>query len=299
MTTRTMRRSRVSSSSELTRQTTATGAFALLLAACLFASAAPAVAQDPAVARRNLRLPLPDFFTGTPNTYWSVPAMGANTPGGFGAGWGDFYVGLGGTSRARFQDENFSDADAAAAFGLGFGDPIRNIGFEVTVNSYSTFEHQFFTRSGIDFHVHRQFLGDFSAAVGWENAITSGEPDAGESFYFVVSKWTSLREDPNKPFSALLVTGGLGNGRFRSQQNVDDDVETVNVFGSVALRVLAPLSLVADWTGQDLTAVASVAPFRNVSLLLLGGFADITGNTGDEGGARFVASISYGLSLRG
>jgi len=225
--------------------------------------------------------------------------MGANTPGGFGAGWGDFYVGLGGTSRARFQDENFSDADAAAAFGLGFGDPIRNIGFEVTVNSYSTFEHQFFTRSGIDFHVHRQFLGDFSAAVGWENAITSGEPDAGESFYFVVSKWTSLREDPNKPFSALLVTGGLGNGRFRSQQNVDDDVETVNVFGSVALRVLAPLSLVADWTGQDLTAVASVAPFRNVSLLLLGGFADITGNTGDEGGARFVASISYGLSLRG
>jgi hypothetical protein len=256
----------------------------------------PLAAQDPAVARRNLRLPLPEFFD--PNTYWSVPAMGANTPGGFGAGWGDFYIGLGGTSRARFQEENWTDADAAAAFGLGFGDPTTTIGVEVTVNSYSTFEHEFLNRAGIDFHLHRQFGTDFSAAVGYENAIRNGEVDSGESVYFVLSKWTSLRDDPNKPFSALMTTAGVGNGRFRSQADVDIDKKTVNIFGSVALRVVAPVSLVADWTGQDLTAVMSVAPFRNISLLVMGGWADITGNTGDEGGPRFVGSISYGVSLR-
>jgi len=270
----------------------------LLVAGGLTAGVAPLDAQDPAVARRNLRLPLPEFFEG-PLSYWSVPAMGANTPGGFGAGWGDFYVGLGGTSRARFQEDNWGDADAAAAFGLGFGDPVRTIGFEVTMNSYSTFEHEFLNRSGIDFHLHRQFAGDFSIAVGYENAIRNGEVDSGESQYVVVSKWTTLREDPNQPFSAIMTTVGLGNGRFRSQQDVDNDVSGVNIFGSVALRVFAPLSLVADWTGQDLTAVASVAPFRNISLLIMGGWADITGNTGDEFGARFVGSISYGLSFRG
>jgi hypothetical protein len=259
--------------------------------------AAPVDAQNPAVARANPRLPLPDWFTETPNTWWSVPAMGANTPSGFGAGWGDFYIGLGGTSRARFQAQTWTDADAAAAFGLGLGDPARTVGFEVTVNSYSTFEHHFFTRTGIDFHLHRQFARDYSIAVGYENAIRSGVVDSGESQYAVLSKWTSLRDDPNKPFSALMVSAGVGNGRFRSQQDVDVDKKTVNVFGSVALRVFAPVSLVADWTGQDLTTVASVAPFRKISLLFVGGFADITGNTGDEGGARLVGSISYGVNL--
>ncbi|MFV1988945.1 MAG: hypothetical protein ACC682_16865 [Gemmatimonadota bacterium] len=290
---------RVSWSSNGAGRMSAAGALALFVVGSFALSAEPLDAQDPAIARRNLRLPLPEYFTDSPNNYWSVPAMGANTPGGFGAAWGDFYVGLGGTSRARFQPTNWTDADAAAAFGLGFGDPTKNVGLEVTVNSYSTFDNEFFTRTGIDFHMHRQFARDYSIAIGWENAIRSGFVDSGESQYVVVSKWTSLRADPNKPFSALMTTVGLGNGRFRSQRNVDLDNSGVNVFGSVALRVFAPLSIVADWTGQDLTAVASVAPFKHISILLVGGWADITGNTGDEFGPRFVGSISYGVNFSG
>lgn len=263
----TMRR-RVSRTSSGTRHSSAARGFALLVAGGLTVGAAPLDAQDPAVARRNLRLPLPEFFEG-PNTYWSVPAMGANTPGGFGAGWGDFYIGLGGTSRARFQNEDREDADAAAAFGLGFGNPVKTIGFEVTVNSYSTFEHEYLNRAGIDFRLHRQF-GDFSAAIGYENVIRNGEVDSGENQYVVLGKWTTLRDDPNKPFSALKTTVGLGSGRFRSQQNVDLDNDGVNIFGSVALRVVAPVSLVAD----SPASLVADSP-------------------------RFHGSISYGLNLKG
>ncbi len=66
---------------------------------------------------------------------------------------------------------------------------------------------------------------------------------------------------------------------------------SVNVFGSVGLRVAETVSLIADWTGQDLTIGASIAPFRNLPLVITPAVADITDNAGD--GARFILGVGY------
>ena len=67
------------------------------------------------------------------------------------------------------------------------------------------------------------------------------------------------------------------------------------MFGSVALRVAQPISLIADWTGQDLTIGTSIAPFRNIPFVITPAVSDITGNAGD--GARFILGFGFGYSF--
>ena len=182
--------------------------------------------------------------------------------------------------------------------GFGMGDPRSYFGLEVTATSYSTFRSGFATRAGLNLHLHRIVFGSFGLAVGWENALERGAPDSSESLYGVVSKWFQLKDSDSAPFSSIMLSLGVGDGRFRSQEDVDNDVDVLGVFGSVALRVASPASVVVDWTGQDLTALLSLTPFRTVSLILSGGWADITGRTGDRG-ARVVGAVSYGLNFLG
>ena len=114
----------------------------------------------------------------------------------------------------------------------------------------------------------------------------------------MASKWFQLEDSDSAPFSSVMLSLGVGDGRFRSQEEADNDIDALGVFGSVAVRLLAPASVVVDWTGQDLTALLSLAPFRTVSLTLSAGWADITGNTGDRG-ARLVGAVSYGFDFLG
>lgn len=243
--------------------------------------------------RQQFRLPVPEV-----PDFWTVPAMGANTPSGFGAGWGDAYLGTFGTTRARFTEREFADADGAVGAGFGLGDPWSYFGLEVSGTSYSTFHSGFGNRAGVSLHLHRIVFGSFGLAVGWENALVRGTPDSGESFYGVVSKWFQLKDSDSALFSSLMLSLGVGDGRFRSQEDVDKDIDASGVFGSVAVRVLAPASVVVDWTGQDLTALLSLTPFRTFSLVLSGGWADITGYTGDKG-ARVVGAVTYGFNFLG
>jgi hypothetical protein len=94
----------------------------------------------------------------------------------------------------------------------------------------------------------------------------------------------------------VAVTLGVGNGRFRSEDDVVADEETVNVFAAVGVQLLEPLSLAADWTGQDVFAAFSWTPVRRVPFVVNAGLADITGSAGD--GARFILSLGYGVLVR-
>ena len=67
-------------------------------------------------------------------------------------------------------------------------------------------------------------------------------------------------------------------------------------FGSVGVRVLQPVSVIAEWTGQDLLLATSVTPLRNQNVAFTAGFADVTGTAGD--GARFIIGGSLGYSFR-
>lgn len=249
-------------------------ALSLLAAASL---TSPAPAQDP--VRENLRLPQPPAVEIPGRGRFTAPAAAIGIPTGFGADFGDLFLGGGIQSRTRFS----SKADGGAVLGMGLGDARRYFGVEVAMAQYGTMRSC--CRGSLSFKVHRILPGAASIGVGMENAVgwghLAGAPDgpytdAGTSVYAVASKLVPLSSDPGAPFGSLVATVGVGNGRFRSEKAIMDGYESVNVFGGVAMRIAAPASAMASWTGQDLNAGISVTPIRKFPLVITAGAADLT-----------------------
>jgi hypothetical protein len=219
------------------------------------------------------------------------PAASVSVPTGFGVDAGELFLGAAYQGRTRYTQ----DDDAAAVAGVGIGTR-RVVALEVALTSYSTLRGTPLETGGLSFKLHRALPRSTSVAVGWENAILWGGSDDRGSLYAVATRMVPLRENPADRFSVGVFTLGVGNGRFRFEQDDAEGNETVNVFGAVGLRVSDPVSVMADWTGQDLNLAASVTPVRRLPFVVTAGVADLTGHAGD--GARFILSLGYGLSIR-
>ncbi|HEY9875216.1 MAG TPA: S-layer homology domain-containing protein, partial [Candidatus Obscuribacterales bacterium] len=194
-----------------------------------------------------------------------VPAVSLTTPSAFGADFGDFFLGAGYQSTTRYTDTN----DAGVAVGFGLGNARNLAGLEVGLASFSTSRSGLLNTGAISFKLHKLLSNDLAIAIGAENSIRYGTTtDAIPSGYGVVSKIFRLQDDASKPLSAVTVSLGVGGGRFRSESDILDGKNSVNVFGALGVRVARPLSLLADWNGQDLTLGASIAPFRNIPLVI-------------------------------
>lgn len=276
---------------------------ATLMGVAFFTFAGRGEAQVPDTLRERLLLPLPPMEEPAPEpapppvtSYLIFPGSTLSTPSALGAEHGTVFAGAGFQETTRghrhlpFEDR----VDGAVLAGFGLGDARELVGAEVYVTSYSTFRSGFFERIGLSFKVHRQVGDNTAVAVGWENALRSGDDDGdpGTSLYGVATRVFPLRAAATDPFGLLTGSIGIGNGRFRSEDDVLDDRETVNVFGSLALQIVRPVAAVADWTGQDLVLGASVAPFAHWPVVVNAGFADVLGTAGD--GARFIAGIGFG-----
>lgn len=273
-------------------------ALALLALAALTPRAARAQAAGLAAEseaddslRAQYLLPVPATLRIAPLRPRSSPSMGANSPIAFGGRTGDVFVGASATARAR----QVQAVDGTYGAGFSLGDPGRWVSLDVTVISFSSFRSGFWKRGGVDLQLSRDLPGGFAIAAGWETALHWGRTDGGSSKYAVVSKWLQLRDD-SQAFSAVMLTAGVGTGRFVYVDLASPTPPArANVFGSAAVRVAPPLSLIADWTGEDLTAMASIAPFRRFPLSVSAGFADITGRVGES--PRFVASGGVAFNL--
>lgn len=224
-----------------------------------------------------------DVFAGS-------PAITIAVPSGIGADDWTGFVNFGFQSRTRFTDE----ADGTLGIGLGVGDARQSVGFQLSYTLASFGGSRDFGTGGFNAKLHRQFPWGMSVAVGWEGFITTGDVDFDDSVYGSVTQLLRLRPDLNDPFSRIALTAGVGNGRFRSEEDVLEDEDTVGVFGSVAVRVARPVSAIVEWTGQDLAAGLSITPFQNFPLVLTPAVRDITG-AGD--GARFVMGLGVSFQF--
>lgn len=249
-------------------------ALSLLAAATL---TLPASAQeDP---RETLRLPQPPGVELPARGRFTAPAAAIGIPTGFGADFGDVFLGGGMQARTRYSEK----MDGGGVIGLGLGDARRYLGAEVAVAQFGTMRSC--CRGGLSFKVHRMLPGAASIAVGWENAIGWGHlagaedgpfTDAGTSVYAVASKLVPLGSDPGAPFGSIVATLGVGTGRFRSEGDILDGRKTANLFGGLAMRIAEPMSVVASWTGQDVNAGISLIPIRRLPVVLSVGAADVT-----------------------
>jgi len=254
----------------------------------------PPVAEKPKpnveTLRRQFRLPMPPVAEKIQRVVGGGSSIA--TPTAFGADQNTLFAGFSFQERTR----NTDDSDGAIALGFGVGDARRTVGLETTVSIYDLLGDTF-EDGGISFKLHRLIDDQLAVAIGVENLVTWGNPDPTySSVYGVVSKVFPLRTNSATFTPSITTSVGVGGGRFRSEDDIEDgDDDNVNVFGSVGVRVAQPLSLKAEWTGQDLNLGASIYPIPNVPLVITPAVADVTGNAGDD--PRFILGIGYGVQF--
>ncbi len=219
---------------------------------------------------------------------WTSPGITTASPTGFGAQWGDIFIGGGFTSKTRTS----ASADGSMGLGFGLGDSKEYVGIET---SMAITDLSGFNRGGLGVKIHRMFGDTFGVAFGRELLAQWGGADLkSRSWFFSMSNSFQLA-DPGDSFSSLAITVGLGDGRFRSQTNFNAGIQQWNLFASAALRVLEPMSVILDWTGQDLNIGLSITPFQSTALFINPGLADVTGTT--TGGAKFTLSAGYAFNF--
>lgn len=250
-----------------------------------------AAAQTPDSLRAHYMMDLPPTLEILSTVGRTSPGTSSGSPVGFGANWGDGFVGASYQQRTRFTEVD----DGALVAGVGLGNSRDLIGGEVALTSFSTLRSDPLQVVAVSLKLHRAFRDDYGVAVGWESAffLSSNEGDGGSSLYVAASKvWPQVWW---QPFTKVTTTVGLGNGRFRSEEDVRVDKETVNPFGSIGVQLWEPMSFIADWTGQDLTLAMSIVPFVRFPLVITPAVTDITGTAGD--GARFIISAGTGFDF--
>ena len=229
------------------------------------------------------------------------PSFSIFNPVGFGADNNLVFVSFSYQNRTRFGNTS----DGEAGIGIGLGDAVNSVGAELSyiINSFGSSAG--FGSGGFSAKLHKRIGDDSAVAIGWNQFAKiqfgggrngngpSDYPD--NSYYAVGTKIFRTREDINELFSRVAVTGGVGGGAFLPfDRNASINRSGLNVFGSLGVRVARPVSAIVEWTGQDLGAGISIAPFDNFPLVITPAFRDITG-AGD--GARFILGASVAFNF--
>lgn len=237
------------------------------------------------------------------DSYYAAPGLSVYIPVGYGSHRNTAFVSTSYQSQVRFSTKH----DGAIGFGVGLGDADKAVGVAISYTAASFGGSRDFGSGGFNLKVHRRFKEGWSAAVGMNGILNVGDykdPNIGgindfeHSLYAVATKIFRTRNDINKPFSRVSVTGGIGTGQFRTENSFYNDKDNFNVFGNVTARVHPQASLIAEWTGQDLAVGASIAPFKNIPLVITPALRDIAGpGKGASDGARFVLGAGFGFKL--
>lgn len=246
--------------------------------------------------RAKWRIPLPPGYLDVPVQPRSFPSMNSSTPSAFSPEWGEVYAGVGYQRNTRpvpgSRTLNKEDGVAVVGFGLGRA---RTVALEVEYASFSTIRSGFFSVGALSFKVSHLFENGWAVASGAERVVTVGrEGDGGKAYFGAASKVFFVRDD-GAPFSAVGVTVGAGDGRFRRITDVFANKRTVNAFGAVGVRVIEAIGLIADWNGQDLTVAASIVPLRCLPVVISPALTDMTGSA--QSPRRFVIGVGAGTNV--
>jgi hypothetical protein len=229
------------------------------------------------------------------------PGFSIFNPVGFGADNNLLFLSLSYQNRTRFT----RTADGEAGIGVGLGDGAKAIGAEISYGIDSFGSSAGFGSGAFSIKLHRRLNDDASVAVGWNQfariQLAGGAnvpSDYPRNSYFVVgTNIFRTNEDINAPFSRIALTGGIGSGvflRFDPTLSPGASNRGLNVFGSVGVRIARPISAIVEWTGQDLGVGLSIAPFKDIPIVITPAIRDLAG-AGD--GARFVLGTSIAINF--
>ncbi len=217
----------------------------------------------------------------------SSPALSIYIPVGYGADNNTVFLTGSYQNRVRVNDGEVG----SGGVGVGIGDARDAVGLELSYALETTDDPV--GEGGFNAKLHRVLTEDLAGAIGWNGILNTSANDFEHSKYGVLTKVFRTQDSLNDPFSRVSVTVGVGDGQFRSNGAVRAGDNNVNVFGNVALRVVRPISFIAEWTGQDLALGLSIAPFRNIPFVITPAVRDLAGNDSDP---RFV--VGAGTAIR-
>jgi hypothetical protein len=221
-----------------------------------------------------------------PYTAEASPALSIYIPVGYGLdGWSVW--GSGGFQAGVRED---TGSVGGGGIGVGLGDAKKAVGLEL---GYTFIDSDSFGEGGFSGKLHRRVGDSASIAFGWNGFANIGRNDFEHSIYGVATYIFRFAPSLDSAFSRLAVTVGAGNGQFRSNVDRDQFENGTNIFGNLAFRVIRPISLIAEWTGQDLALGLSIAPFKNFPFVITPAFRDVTGSGYEP---RFV--IGAGVSFK-
>jgi hypothetical protein len=262
------------------------------------AMASSALAQDD--ARSKLMIPEEAGLTSEVGHFpRGSPGTSTGSPIAFGANWGDIYIGAGLQAPIRYS----TASDGGATVGMGFANAQQYVGLDVGLTFLSTVRSGLTNRMGLSAKIHKIFGENWGVAVGVENIYISNQPvDGNPSVYAVVSKVMDLSGTWLGDFRSLTISAGAGNEDFRLEKDVRAGNKTIAAFGSAALRIWEPVSLIVDWPGQDLNVGVSIVPFKEFPLVLTPAINDLTGLAGTfnygTGTVRPRFSLGAGLAFK-
>jgi hypothetical protein len=183
--------------------------------------------------------------------------------------------------------------------GFGLGDARNLVGLEASYTSSLSSNTRLFDRANFNFKLHKLLGDNVSAAVGYENAFSSGYApgtDPGSTVYGVVTGVLPVGDTSN--FTASI---GAGNGRFRRFGDIgttgSTDVQSTNVFGSLGFRASENFALAADYNGRNFSIGLPIT-FKlsdNVGFQVTPSLLDIAGDSGSPS-SRF--GIGGGIGVR-
>ncbi len=220
------------------------------------------------------------------------PGSSLGSPSAFGARWGTAFAGISYAS----QPDNVDKADGSSVIGMGFGDPVESLGLEVNVGIISL-ANAFADSGAVGFKVHKVIpeAGNLGLAVGWSNALRWGDAEkAKDTIYGVATQQFRLRPQADNELP-LTISMGIGTGGFRSKGAIAARDNAANVFASAGLKVIPELSLISNWTGNQLNLGVSTAPVRQLPMVFSLGVSDVTNNT--SGGPRFLFNVGYSVKF--
>lgn len=234
------------------------------------------------------------------------PGLGIGVPTAFGLGSHQMFFSIGGVSTKELAT-NERDYDGSATLGMGFGDAVEFVAFEVQANVISLSDNAPGSDVGeegsISLKLSRNVGRTSAVAVGVENAATWGDALKGteSSAYVAYTKLTALSSNASNPLT-LGLTIGAGTDRFQKLETkgntngVQD--QSPGVFGAISLAVHRQVSLIAEYNGSYSNAGISFVPLRSCPLTVTFSAINLQERRRVNGGTRtgeteFGGSIGY------
>ena len=234
-------------------------------------------------------------FTDTPpaelNKSIGAPGTSFGAPSAYGASKGQGFVGLSGIY--DYDGKNLDGhIDGSMSAGVGFGDPVKAVGIELSGN-ITSLTKSFGDSGQIGIKFHRVVNATYRTSVAFASTDASRWGQAKlvpHSQYVAITSDLPIRLIGNYPLS---VTLGAGNGNYRSAASLAAGDNKPGVFGSVGTQLSERTALSISQLGGRTNVGLGLTPF-DAPISIMVGMTD----TQNKSAAGKQVSVNVGYAFK-